>query len=61
MDIKGFPRRSEEKNLIAPCGIFCGACDLYRCAANGDTEEQERLAEFFRKRKSGEFTAEGMA
>jgi len=46
MHEKGF---SDEKNLIAPCGNFCGSCALYRCAAMGDTEGQRRLAEHFSK------------
>ena len=40
---------SDEKNLIGPCGNFCGSCDLYRCAAMGDIEGQKRLAEYFNR------------
>lgn len=52
---------SDEKNLIAPCGNFCGSCDLYRCAAIGDVEGQKRLAEWFNEHfPKYQFEAEGM-
>mgnify|MGYP003806128979 FL=1 len=49
MDVKDYPGITDEKNLVAPCGNFCGACDMYRCAAHGNRAGQEKLAERFRK------------
>ena len=59
--LPGYPWITDEKNLIAPCGNFCGACDLYRCAANADRAGQERLAEHFRKHHDPNAQADWMA
>jgi hypothetical protein len=43
---RDFPRE-EGKNLVAPCGLFCGSCEMYRCKAMGDIEGQKRLGTDF--------------
>ena len=59
-DINGYPGITENKNLIAPCGNFCGACDMYRCAAHGNKAGQEKLAEYFRKHHDPDAQADWM-
>ena len=36
-----------DKNLIGRCGLFCGACGIYRAYRDGG-EYRQRLADFFK-------------
>lgn len=35
---------AEEKGLIAPCGLYCGACIIRSAVARGDPEELKQFA-----------------
>ena len=36
--------------LIGRCGLYCGACDIYRVYVDKKEEEQKKMAEFFKCR-----------
>ena len=38
-----------DTTLIAPCGIYCGRCDIYLAALTGDTATQEKIAAWLKK------------
>ena len=39
----------KKRNVAAPCGLYCGACMVYRANKRGDSEFLERLREQFIK------------
>ena len=43
------------ENLIAACGLYCGACEMYRAVHDNDKERQETLIRAFNSR-GGKFT-----
>jgi len=34
----------EQKNLAAPCGLYCGACSIYIAGKRGDSKRLEQMA-----------------
>jgi len=34
----------EQKNLAAPCGLYCGACSIYVAGKRGDSKRLEQMA-----------------
>jgi len=39
----------KKKNLVAPCGLYCGACMIYHANKRGDTEFLTQIKERFSK------------
>jgi len=39
-----------KNDLIGRCGLYCGACDIYRVFVDKKTEKQRRMAEYFKCR-----------
>ena len=36
-------------SLLGPCGIYCGACDIYVSSHTGDRATQQRIADWLRE------------
>jgi predicted RNA-binding Zn-ribbon protein involved in translation (DUF1610 family) len=36
-----------DRNLLAPCGLYCGACGVYLATRNGDAKFKERLGALY--------------
>ncbi|MGD0279640.1 MAG: DUF3795 domain-containing protein [Smithella sp.] len=35
------------RELLAPCGLYCGVCGIYYATANGDDQLKEKLAKAY--------------
>ena len=38
-----------KRNLAASCGLYCGACIIYRANKRGDSESLEQMKEQFNR------------
>lgn len=38
---------SEDRRLMAPCGLYCGACGVYIATRDGNTKFRDRLAALY--------------
>lgn len=46
--MKKIKRNNTSYSLIGRCGLYCGACDIYRVYIDMKKEKQKQMAEFFR-------------
>jgi hypothetical protein len=42
----------DKEKLIAACGLYCGACEMYRAVHDNDTTKQQTLIKAFNSRGS---------
>jgi hypothetical protein len=49
----------DREKLIAACGLYCGACEMYRAVHDNDTTRQQALVKAFNAR-GGKFTVKDL-
>ena len=51
----------EQQNLIAPCGLYCGACTIRLAGKRGDTKLLEQIAEVLSVQRGRTIRTEDLA
>jgi hypothetical protein len=52
--------KMEREKLVAACGLYCGACEIYRAYVNGNTAKLEEVRQGLNARGGTKFTLEDM-